>query len=112
MRLSKLTHGHSWSTIKVDRNGLQFFYRYTLERQWEWLNIVKPPQVKHLPDILTPAQVGLLISKTQQQRYQVTFLTLYTTGLRLSEGLNLSSNSQFGLLRLFDSLRDGDFQSF
>lgn len=85
-----LIQTHSWSTIKLDRNGLQFFYRYTLERQWEWLNIVKPPQVKRLPDILTPAQVGLLIRETKQQRYQVYFLTLYSTGLRLSEGLNLT----------------------
>ncbi|WP_017002961.1 site-specific integrase, partial [Enterovibrio norvegicus] len=24
---------HSWSTVKLDRNGLQFFYRYTLNKQ-------------------------------------------------------------------------------
>jgi len=81
---------HSWSTIKLDRNGLQFFYRYTLDKQWEWLNIIKPPQVKRLPDILTPAQVGLVISHTKKQRYQVFFLTLYSMGLRLSEALNLT----------------------
>ncbi|MFT6908618.1 MAG: integrase/recombinase XerD [Oleiphilaceae bacterium] len=85
-----LIQTHSWSTVKLDRNGLQFFYRYTLDRQWEWLNIVKPPQVKRLPDILTPAQVGLVISETKQQRYQVYFLTLYSMGLRLSEALNLT----------------------
>ena len=44
-----LIQTHSWCTVKLDRNGLQFYYRYTLERQWEWLNIVKPPQVKRLP---------------------------------------------------------------
>jgi site-specific recombinase XerD len=87
---NSLIQTHSWSTIKLDRNGLQFFYRYTLDKQWEWLNIVKPPQVKRLPDILTPAQVGLLISQTKKQRYQVFFLTLYSMGLRLSEGLNLT----------------------
>lgn len=81
---------HSWSTIKLDRNGLQFFYRYTLNKQWEWLSIVKPPQVKRLPDILSPKQVGQLISATKKQRYQVFFLTLYSMGLRLSEGLNLT----------------------
>ena len=81
---------HSWSTIKLDRNGLQFFYRYTLDKQWEWLNIFKPPQVKRLPDILSPKQVGQLISATKKQRYQVFFLTLYSMGLRLSEGLNLT----------------------
>jgi integrase/recombinase XerD len=87
-----LIQTHSWSTVKLDRNGLQFFYRYTLDRQWEWLNIVKPPQVKRLPDILTPAQVGLLINETKQQRYRVFFLTIYSMGLRLGEGLNLTVN--------------------
>ena len=28
-----LIQTHSWSTIKLDRNGLQFFYRYTLKKQ-------------------------------------------------------------------------------
>jgi len=55
---NNLIQTHSWSTIKLDRNGLQFFYRYTLNKQWEWLSIVKPPQIKRLPDILTPAQVS------------------------------------------------------
>lgn len=89
---NSLIQTHSWSTVKLDRNSLQFFYRYTLERQWEWLNILKPPQVKHLPDIPTPAQVRLLINKTKQQRYQIFFLTLYSMGLRLGEGLNLTVN--------------------
>ncbi|HDM8245504.1 TPA: site-specific integrase [Vibrio campbellii] len=87
---ASLIQTHSWSTVKLDRNGLQFFYRYTLEKQWQWLDIVKPPQTKKLPDILTPPQVALLISMTRQRRYQVFFLTLYSMGLRLSEGLNLS----------------------
>ncbi|NRA82213.1 MAG: site-specific integrase [Gammaproteobacteria bacterium] len=85
-----LIQTHSWSTIKLDRNGLQFFYRYTLDKQWEWFNIIKPPQVKRLPDILTPKQVGLVISRTKKQRYQIFLLTLYSMGLRLGEGLNLT----------------------
>jgi integrase/recombinase XerD len=87
---NSLIQTHSWSTIKLDRNGLQFFYRYTLNKQWEWLSIVKPPQVKRLPDIITPRQVTCVINKTKQLRYKVFFLTLYSLGLRLSEGLNLT----------------------
>jgi hypothetical protein len=49
---NSLIQTHSWSTIKLDRNGLEFFYRYTLDKQWEWLSIVKPPQVKRILDIL------------------------------------------------------------
>ena len=87
---ASLISTHSWSTVKLDRNGLQFFYRHTLNKQWVWLDIVKPPQSKKLPDIMTPQQVALLISRTRQRRYQTFFLTLYTMGLRLSEGLNLT----------------------
>jgi integrase/recombinase XerD len=87
---NSLIQTHSWSTVKIDRNGLQFFYRYTLNKQWEWLSIVKPPQVKRIPDILTPAQISTVINQTKQLRYQVFFITLYSMGLRLSEGLNLT----------------------
>ena len=48
-----LVKTHSWSTVKLDRNGLQFFYKHVLNKQWEWVDIVKPPQEKTLPDILT-----------------------------------------------------------
>ncbi len=89
---ASLIQTHSWSTIKLDRNGLQFFYRYTLNKQWQWLNIVKPPRTQTLPDVMTPNQVAQLISHTHQLRYQVFFLTLYSMGLRLGEGLNLTVN--------------------
>jgi integrase/recombinase XerD len=65
------------------------FYRYTLNKQWEWLSIVNPPQVKRIPDILTSKQVSDVINQTKKLRYQVFFMTLYSMGLRLSEGLNL-----------------------
>ena len=56
-----LVHSHSWSTVKVDRNGLQFFYKHVLDRKWHWVDIVKPPQKKTLPDILTQSEVEHLI---------------------------------------------------
>ncbi|MFS1438553.1 tyrosine-type recombinase/integrase [Shewanella sp. 10N.286.48.A6] len=53
------------------------------------LNIVKPPQVHTLPDILTPAEVTIVISLTHKLRYQVCFLALYCMGLRLGEAISL-----------------------
>ena len=84
-----LIHTHSWSTVKLDRNVLQFFYRYTLNKEWQWLDIVRPPKVKRIPDILSPNQVAALIAQTNKQRYQTFFLVLYSMGLRLSEALHL-----------------------
>lgn len=86
---SSLVQSHSWSTVKLDRNGLQFFYQHVLNKQWDWINIVKPPQVHVLPDILTPEEVALLINSTRELRYQVYILTVYSMGLRLGEALNL-----------------------
>ncbi|EWH08092.1 phage integrase [Catenovulum agarivorans DS-2] len=80
---------HSWSTVKIDRNGLQFFYKHVLNIPWQWLDIVKPPQHHTLPDILTPDEVTMVINQSKQLRFKVGFLVLYSMGLRISEGLTL-----------------------
>ena len=84
-----LVKSHSWSTVKVDRNGLQFFYQHVLNQQWIWVDIVKPPQKRVLPDILTVKEVERVINGTRELRYQSFILTAYSIGLRLGEALNL-----------------------
>ena len=84
-----LVKSHSWSTVKSDRNGLQFFYKHVLNKQWIWVDIVKPPTKKVLPDILTLREVERLINGTRELRYQTFILTAYSMGLRLGETLNL-----------------------
>ena len=86
---AELVETHSWSTVKIDRLGLQFFWRFVLKRDWEWINIVKPPKVKSIPDILTVSEVERLIGKTRKLRYRVFLLTTYSMGLRLGEALAL-----------------------
>lgn len=80
---------HSWSTVKLDRCGLQFFYKHILDKEWIWVNIVKPPTIKTLPDIMSPDEISLMINSTRQARYQTFILTAYSMGLRLGETLNL-----------------------
>lgn len=84
-----LIKSHSWSTVKVDRNGLQFFYKHILNKEWVWIDIVKPPQKKVLPDILTIYEIQRVINGTRELRYQTFILTVYSMGLRLGEALNL-----------------------
>jgi len=84
-----LVESHSWSTVKIDRNGLQFFWKHVLKREWEWVNIVKAPRVQSLPDILTVDEVELLIGATSKLRYKVFLLTTYSMGLRLGEALSM-----------------------
>lgn len=86
---TSLVKSHSWSTVKVDRNGLQFFYKHVLNKAWTWVDIVKPPTKKVLPDILTLREVERLINGARELRYQTFILTAYSMGLRLGEALNL-----------------------
>jgi len=80
---------HSWSTVKVDRNGIQFFYKHVLKREWNWLEIIKPPQVKTLPDVLTLKELERLINGTRERRYQTFILVCFSMGLRLGETLSI-----------------------
>lgn len=84
-----LLESHSWSAVKIDRCGLQFFYRYVLKRPWDWTEIVKPPRPQRQPDILTRAETLRLLDTVRKRRYRVFFTLLYGTGLRLGEGLAL-----------------------
>ena len=86
---AKLLETHSWSTIKLDRCGLQFFYRHVLDQPWTWTTIVKPPRATRRPDVLTRGETLRLLGLVRKLRYRVFVLTLYSTGLRLSEGLAL-----------------------
>lgn len=85
-----LIKSHSWSTIKIDRNGLQFFYKHIIHKEWVWIDIVKPPQKKTLPDILTVKDVERVINGARELRYHTFIHTAYSMGLRLGETLNLT----------------------
>ena len=84
-----MVKNHSWSMVKIDRLGLQFYWKHILKKDWQWINIVKPPKVKSIPDILTPSEIERLITHTKKLRYQVYLLTVYSMGLRLQEALSL-----------------------
>lgn len=85
----RLVENYSWSTVKLDRLGLMFFWKHVLKKDWQWLNIVKPPSVKTIPDILTREEIALLVHKTHKLRYRVFLFTTYSMGLRLQEALSL-----------------------
>jgi site-specific recombinase XerD len=43
---SELVESHSWSTVKLDRCGLQFFYKHVLERDWQWVKMIRAPKIR------------------------------------------------------------------
>jgi len=86
---SDLLASHSWSTVKLDLYGLKFFYQHVLHKPWINIDLIKPPRVKRLPDIVTIDEAAALFRKTNKLSYRVFYFTLYSLGLRLGEGLRL-----------------------
>jgi len=85
----QLIDSHGWSTVKIDRNGIRFFYEHILDEPMPWLQMVVPPKWKTLPDVLTVEEIARLIAVTRECRYRVSCLATYSMGLRLGETLNL-----------------------
>jgi integrase len=84
-----MVENYSWSSVKVDLWGLSFFFRQVLDRPMEWVDIIKPPNSRSLPDIPTREEVQRLINSVYRLRYRVYFFAVYSMGLRLGECLGL-----------------------
>ena len=86
---TELVASHSWSTVKLDLYGLQFYYAHVLRKPWVAPGLIKPPKSQRLPDIVTITEAQRIFATTRVLSYRVFFFTLYSLGLRLGEGLRL-----------------------
>ena len=86
---SDLIASHSWSAVKLDLYGFKFYTQHVLGKPWNMPNFIKPPKVQRLPDIVTVDEAQALFSATRTLSYRVFYFTVYSMGLRLSEGLAL-----------------------
>ncbi len=86
---SDLIASHSWSAVKLDLYGLKFYTLHVLRKPWVMPHLIKPPKAQRLPDIVTVQEAQALFAATRTLSYRVFYFTLYSLGLRLSEGLAL-----------------------
>jgi len=69
--------------------GIRYFYTHTLPRPWETLKKLRVPKQKTLPDVLTVDEVRRLIDAVRTPHNKTYLWTVYSLGLRLTEGLHL-----------------------
>lgn len=77
------------STVNIINSFLKFFYVVTLERTWSDLKIPRLKANKTLPVYLTKTEVDSIISSISNLKHKAIISTIYSSGLRLSEALNL-----------------------
>ena len=77
------------STSTVALCGIKFFYENTIKRPWPTLLFIRPGREKKLPVVLSYDEVLKILNNIQLFRYRVCLTTIYSCGLRLSEGTHL-----------------------
>jgi len=79
----------SRSTSTVALCGIKFFYENTIKRPWPTLLFIRPGHEKKLPVVLSHNEVHALLHNIRLLRYRICLTTIYSCGLRLSEGTHL-----------------------
>jgi site-specific recombinase XerD len=77
------------ATCGVAIAALKFFYGHTLQQAWSLFDLVRPRKEKKLPVVSSQEEVQRILDCIRRQRHRVCLTTIYTCGLRISEGTRL-----------------------
>ncbi|MDP8238805.1 MAG: site-specific integrase [Candidatus Hatepunaea meridiana] len=79
----------SSSTLNVAVCALRFFYGVCLKQDWNVERIIYARREKKLPIVLSPDEVVRFFQAVRSTKYRVLLMTIYNTGLRVSEATQL-----------------------
>ena len=79
------------ASLKIAFYGIRFFFRTTAPRDWPTLQELRIPKPHTLPDVLTVEEVRRLVGTVRTLHNRTYFWTLYSLGLRMTEGLHLQT---------------------
>ena len=77
------------ASLGIAYSGIKFFYSHTAPRDWPTLERLRVQREKRLPDVLSTDEVRRLIAAVRTHHNRAYFWTVYSLGLRLTEGLHL-----------------------
>lgn len=88
--LMRIESGCSWSTINCDYSALRKYFQNIINTRWSIKKIPRPQKERRLPEILSQEEIVKLIEHAPTFKHQVFLTFIYSTGLRLSEALNIT----------------------
>jgi site-specific recombinase XerD len=76
---------NAYASLKQTVAALRFFYRVTLGKEWAIEKLPYPKREKRLPVVLSKEEVLRLFSSVRNLKHRTVLMTLYATGMRVSE---------------------------
>jgi site-specific recombinase XerD len=76
-------------TATVALCAIKFLFQTTLQRTWPSLDLMRAPKRQKLPVVLSKEEVSCILGCVRQLVYRVCLSTIYSCGLRITEGINL-----------------------
>src|SRR5208283_3791905 len=77
------------NTVILRLASLRFFYIHVLKCGWSIAETPYPKKVRHLPQVLSQAEVARLIDAAESPFHRILLMTLYATGARRAEAAHL-----------------------
>jgi site-specific recombinase XerD len=81
--------GVSYATYRQYRAALQFLYRVTLQRPQEIAHVPCRRKSSPLPVVLSLEEVSSFLKRLREFKYRAIAMTIYASGLRISEACRL-----------------------
>jgi site-specific recombinase XerD len=79
----------SYSNVNISCNAFKLFFNKVLQRNWSDDVIVRPKRLKKFPCVLSREEILSIIDQVGYLKHKAILLTTYSSGLRISETLNL-----------------------
>src|SRR5690349_18675861 len=73
------------STVSIALSAIKFLFVQSLQRPWPTFELIRPPQRRPLPAVLSVDEVHRLLATLRLPRYRACLTTIYAAGLRLGE---------------------------
>jgi len=99
--IGRYKQGLDWQTVNSDYSAIQKFFKNVLMMPWNIKKIPRPKKTRKLPVILSRQEIIRIIEHCGTLKQQALLLTVYITGMRLSEVIHVLPSSLFQEMQTF-----------
>jgi len=86
---NRIQSGIGYSSITISCSAFKLFFNKVLDYNWSDDVIIRPKQPKSLPHVLSQDEILSITDQVRNLKHKTILLTTYSSGLRISETLNL-----------------------